>query len=338
VVRGLGLALVLSGVAACGGSGQFQCADDEQCGADGQCEVDGNCSFPDDTCPSGRRYGDLGVAGLAGMCVAVAGTGSGSTGSNGSVTTTTTAATSAGDTLAVDDSGGGTSLGDTTSPPPADTGDSSGDTTGGAPTFTFFDDFERPDGDDIGNGWWEKSTDAWELDSGRVARINTMSGYPDNLVLRPEEEKPRDVELMVTILPLMVSPLGHPQIHVRVQPEDVDVSGSVTGYILYVDNADLLQVTRQEAGVFAEEYGEPLSAPLELQSIYRLRLRIEGQDPVMLDGYLEEQTAEGDWQIHTEIHWADASPTRIDGEGRLGFSGHTEIEQFFYDDFGYLEL
>ncbi|MFN0248866.1 MAG: LamG domain-containing protein [Kofleriaceae bacterium] len=49
------------------GGGAFQCATSDQCGA-GTCEPEGFCSFPDATCASGRRFGELGGS-LAGVCV-----------------------------------------------------------------------------------------------------------------------------------------------------------------------------------------------------------------------------------------------------------------------------
>lgn len=82
------------GLALCAGAGcrvgAFACEQDEQCvGPDGIgfCEADGACSFPDDSCASGRRYGDHGPDDRAGRCVdastgssGVADTGTGSSG------------------------------------------------------------------------------------------------------------------------------------------------------------------------------------------------------------------------------------------------------------------
>ena len=54
----------------------FQCEQAEDChdhGTNGVCQPDGYCSFPDDTCPSGQRYGDLAGGSLAGQCVPTAG-------------------------------------------------------------------------------------------------------------------------------------------------------------------------------------------------------------------------------------------------------------------------
>lgn len=49
------------------GGGAFHCATSDQC-VGGICEPEGACSFPDVTCPSGKRFGELGGP-LAGVCV-----------------------------------------------------------------------------------------------------------------------------------------------------------------------------------------------------------------------------------------------------------------------------
>ncbi|MBK8265740.1 MAG: hypothetical protein IPK80_30985 [Nannocystis sp.] len=71
---------------ACAPTRAFPCSADEQCvdgAARGLCEAEGYCSFPDDTCPSGRRFGAFANEGLASACV------------DGDSITTTTTATSA---------------------------------------------------------------------------------------------------------------------------------------------------------------------------------------------------------------------------------------------------
>ncbi len=65
------LALALAaGAGACLRSPSFACDEDVQCqvGGQGTCEATGYCSFPDDGCPSGRRFGD-GAGTYAGQCV-----------------------------------------------------------------------------------------------------------------------------------------------------------------------------------------------------------------------------------------------------------------------------
>ncbi|MEM6994925.1 MAG: hypothetical protein AAF721_30715, partial [Myxococcota bacterium] len=56
-------------LAGCPGADPFQCGSNEQCGVGGQCEDNGDCSFVDETCPSGRRWGQLAGDGNAGQCV-----------------------------------------------------------------------------------------------------------------------------------------------------------------------------------------------------------------------------------------------------------------------------
>jgi len=48
--------LVLAGMPACLGPGDFHCRQDEQCGTNGACELDGHCSAIDQTCASRRRF------------------------------------------------------------------------------------------------------------------------------------------------------------------------------------------------------------------------------------------------------------------------------------------
>src|SRR5262245_9743843 len=64
----------LAWTAACFSAGDFQCANASECvnaaGDVGFCESNSFCSFADSSCPSGRRYADLGGGPLAGQCTA----------------------------------------------------------------------------------------------------------------------------------------------------------------------------------------------------------------------------------------------------------------------------
>ncbi|MGH1346199.1 MAG: hypothetical protein ACRBN8_31830 [Nannocystales bacterium] len=67
-----GLAVALLGVVgltACPSSGFFVCSTNSECDENGRCEPSGSCSFPDNECPTGRRYGELGNPAAAGQCV-----------------------------------------------------------------------------------------------------------------------------------------------------------------------------------------------------------------------------------------------------------------------------
>lgn len=64
--------LVAVALAGCAKAEAFECAGDQQC-VDGPkagvCEPSGFCSFPDGTCPEGKRYGEWAGEGLGGSCV-----------------------------------------------------------------------------------------------------------------------------------------------------------------------------------------------------------------------------------------------------------------------------
>ena len=71
------LMIVASGalfaLAACT-SDPYACSDASQCingDIAGVCQLSGYCSFPDDSCPSGQRYGSHAGGGLAGVCVPI---------------------------------------------------------------------------------------------------------------------------------------------------------------------------------------------------------------------------------------------------------------------------
>src|SRR6266542_2870124 len=74
VALGAGAALFAIGLATTGGclrSTQFHCDTNAQCvhdGVQGRCESIGFCSFPDSTCASGQRFGEL-VGAQSNQCV-----------------------------------------------------------------------------------------------------------------------------------------------------------------------------------------------------------------------------------------------------------------------------
>ena len=93
----IGWLAVLALLVGCRSADTFECGEDRQCesaGITGTCETNGYCSFLDDTCPSGRRYGDLAGSGLAGVCVQE------ELASTGVATTTDTPVASTGETPA----------------------------------------------------------------------------------------------------------------------------------------------------------------------------------------------------------------------------------------------
>lgn len=94
---GPGWSVALAIVAACSPDG-FVCRDDAACGAEGRCEASGFCSFPDDACPSGRRYGEHAASAYANACVEPgAEPGSSSTAASGTTTVDVGSTSSTGD-------------------------------------------------------------------------------------------------------------------------------------------------------------------------------------------------------------------------------------------------
>ncbi len=111
------------------GPNAFGCSSDEQCQADGAvgtCEPNGFCSFPDPSCPSGRRYGDLAGGGNAGECATDPDVAETEATSGASASATASSATS---NLTDSTSTGSTSAGTTTPP-------SGGATTSGSSSQT----------------------------------------------------------------------------------------------------------------------------------------------------------------------------------------------------------
>ena len=87
-------------------SGAFVCQTDHQCGAEGHCELAGYCSFPDGSCDSGRRFGQLAGGGFAGLCVDVEdGTSTGAPPATMPMTTAPPVTTTGATTVSVADTG-----------------------------------------------------------------------------------------------------------------------------------------------------------------------------------------------------------------------------------------
>jgi hypothetical protein len=340
------MAVVAGGVGACASPGAFECEADGQCqdgGRLGRCESSGWCSFPDPSCDSGHKYGAHAGDGLASSCVDAS---LGSSGElTGPVVTTTT-----GPVTGVDATGPLESAGDdpttgadtttaTTEPltsGPLAESSSSGATTEdtGEPVdpAVFIDDFERPDDPAIGNDWVEKTASAFQLVDGQVVFESRASGFEDNLWYRDESE--RDVEVCIELRILAADVNNHPQVHARIQPDDIAEPGLVTSYVLYVEDPSL-SLVRLAGGAFVQQWEEPLAASLEVGPWYRLCIVTLGTDPVDLEGRLWIQDDGGAWALHTELLATDDSAGRITLPGATGSSGADtpQLANFAYDNF-----
>jgi hypothetical protein len=194
----------------------------------------------------------------------------------------------------------------------------------------FVDAFDRLDDLDIGNDWIEKTPTAFQLVDEEVVFESTAGGYSGNVVYRPFSDSLADVEVIMELRFDEVGPPGHPQVHARLQSDDID--SGVTCYILFIESAALLEITRQEGSVFAGRWGTPISRPLDTSSLFRLRLRVQGASPVDLDGYLERWDGDG-WVEHAHLDHQDTDPTQLTDPGTVGFSGHDQLDHYRYDRF-----
>jgi hypothetical protein len=356
VVRSLALAAtvgtLVGAVAPACGARTYECSDDPQCAtgdAIGTCEPTGFCSFPDAGCDSGRRYGEL-AGELSDQCVPIDPEDTGTSGptsasSTGPITQDGGDTTDAGsgDTLPVDGTAGDTTGSSTSGPDDSTTFASTTDgtsTTGPTGCFSFEDDFERPDALEIGNGWTEKDPGAFAIVAERADNELDMDAgnFEDNLVYRPTDESLLDVDLSIEVRWNAPTPSGHPQLHARVQGDDIDVAGVVHSYVVFIDedNGPALSIARVADGGFEASTTEILPAPFDTTVDYLLSCRVTGTDPVLVEATLERWDGL-DWQLVAEHELEDADPARITTPGTVAFSGDGPISAYSYDAFDMAE-
>jgi hypothetical protein len=170
-------------------AGAFACADDAQCGDAGHCEPEGWCSFPDESCPGGRRFGAHSGDGLGGACVPgrdEASTGSGmpesSTGLGTTVGVTVESSSAEETTVSIDDGSTTTTAVETSMSGPGSS--STGEPAD--PSLLLWLDF-----DDEAAPWADSSLDAHAvtcegaacpvLDAGVAGNAARFDGIDDDL-------------------------------------------------------------------------------------------------------------------------------------------------------------
>jgi hypothetical protein len=210
-----------------------------------------------------------------------------------------------------------------------------------AGTLPFVDDFGRPDGPTVGNGWVMKQLGAFALVGGTVNRVvGPSSDYRDNVCYRPASEDVRDVEVSVE-LKITALPPGYPQVLVRIRESTVATQNLLDGYLLYINDAvDEASLTRQRGGSLGPALQIiTLSPSLNTTDKFRLRLRATGKLPVMLAAFVERH-AVGDsdpthWDIVGQASFADSGPSHLEEAGSVGFSaGQPETTGLYaYDNF-----
>ncbi len=196
----------------------------------------------------------------------------------------------------------------------------------------FFDDFNRGNSPDVGNGWLERNPTAFEIAAGEVVKQPSVGGYRDTLVYRPASEDLLDEEAAFEFRLVGGNP-GFPQILTRVQSDTVAIGNVLDGYIIYINNSTTTAVLgRQTGSSFVSTLATITMSPaLNTTDTYRLRLRSTGTDPVELAAFVERLDS-GNWQIIGQASYSDTAPNRIATPGSAGFGGFTEAS-YVFDNF-----
>jgi hypothetical protein len=201
----------------------------------------------------------------------------------------------------------------------------------------FFDDFNRPDGPTLGNGWIEKNPNAFSLAGGQVVRNAADAlAYADNIVYRPSSEDLLDVEASSEFI-VAASPPGYPQLWARIQAATAASSGRADAYVFYLDgNLTTGVFARQRGGTNTTLTTVSLSPPVTVSSRHRLTLRVTGTGPVVVVGTVAALQQDGvTWLVLGQGTFDDADATRVTTAGAVGFSANAgeTAGQYRYDNF-----
>ncbi len=220
-----------------------------------------------------------------------------------------------------------TDSGVTTTIPPSEAGvDAASEAAAMLPTF--MDDFARPDGV-LGNGWIQKTADAFSLVGGAAQQSHT--GIYRNLFnSRPATEDALDVLAQVTVtFPVAVA---DPCLFARIQPGS-DVLNHFVAYSVYPDGANNLYVSRDDGDVFVDQGSSVISPPLVVGDSYRLSLQVTGTNPVQLIGSISHL----DGTLIATITANDGSAKRLTTPGSVGFGSSASVPGR-WDDFKRITL
>ena len=198
-----------------------------------------------------------------------------------------------------------------------------------APTADFFDDFNRPNGPVIGNGWIEKTPAAFQLNNGFAQKLSVSTSFQNNVVYRPAAEDALNVETSIEFSLSGPSP-GYPQIFVRAQSGTITGNNAFDAYLLFINNGGQAVLRRQNGTSYTNFLTFTIGS-LNTSSTYRLRLSASGTNPVALTAYVEQRTG-SIWTVLNQVTYNDGSVGRIDVSGTVGFSGYIE-SGYQFDNF-----
>lgn len=220
------------------------------------------------------------------------------------------------------------------------TGESEASSTGSAfQGYAFFDDFERPDGSNLGGQWFEKNPPLFSIEAGRVVLQGQTDDYRNNLVLRPFEESVLNGEVSVVFRTSDAVAPGNPQVFVRVQPESFEEWDTAIGYLCFITMRENLGLRMRRLGPEGTQTTDLGTADLDDDLIadddYRIRFRAVGANPVVLSCVLEH-ASDGSW---VTIQSLESGDNEITEPGVMGFSADgVAMQRYDYDDFRAIEL
>jgi len=202
----------------------------------------------------------------------------------------------------------------------------------GPPPTGFLDDFTRADSAQLGNGWIEKSPNAFTLSGGAAVKQSVGTGYVDNIAYRPAAENLLDGEASVEIQ-FTSTNVGYAQVFTRVQTNTAATSGVLDAYILYINNSTAQAILgRQRGSAFVVGLATiGFSENLNTTALYRLRIGAFGTAPVQLAGYVERWNGTA-WVVIGSANVTDSAANRITTAGSAGFGGYVEAT-YRYDNF-----
>ncbi len=216
--------------------------------------------------------------------------------------------------------------------------DAGGSPDAGLDSSLFVDDFNRPNGDEIGNGWIEKNPAAFGLAGNRAVRMSDRSvDFADNLIYRPASENVADTEVSVDFT-FVNDAGGYPQVHARAQSGSVASKGTLDSYLLYVQTSTNGFLSRVRGNLDLTDL-QPIdiSPPLDIGATYRFRLKVTGAHPVHVTGYIEVE-AGSTWNVIGFANVDDDDPMQLDDAGSVGLSGSKDDIAYSYDNFSRTSL
>jgi hypothetical protein len=189
------------------------------------------------------------------------------------------------------------------------------------PLSTFVDDFERPDGEVLGNGWIEKTASAFRLANGHVTSTSTSTASADLLCYRTFAEAANSVNVEISMQFRTAVSIGSSNLMIFARGRSGAIVGanSYDGYQLTLSlSGTRMRISREGANP-ATIIDYPLMSPVNTTALYRMNLSVQGANPVVLRGTVERQAGTG-WVTLGMANVTDVAPEQLTGAGTVGFT------------------